>query len=333
MASYKKTKTGWSVRVSRRENGKLKQVYKAGFATKNEAKAFAQEIESAESIGNKREKTFADYFTEWHETYKSGKVAPSTYRKYLHVDKILHDHFPDTTLSDMTRQKYQAFLNDYGANHSKEMMSEVNVYVRSCVKSALYDEIIKKDFTIGIELPYDRSKTWSVEYLSLDEVKTLRFQPFFHDLVWSLTVDIDPAKPFFQDSDKIILRLAIRIVGSFETNHSTGQQQFFAASGVFDMHGMCNAVDANVCNKAIRAVEKPPFGNSMIFHRASLLRKCDGRIFFFVIKQSIVFFFQCFDHVIGKFVVRRRNAKLFAHAHQCAGEHVNLRVATGIEIL
>lgn len=173
MASYKKTKTGWSVRVSRRENGKLKQVYKAGFATKNEAKAFAQEIESSESIGKKREKTFADYFTEWHETYKSGKVAPSTYRKYLHVDKILHDHFPDTTLSDMTRQKYQAFLNDYGANHSKEMMSEVNVYVRSCVKSALYDEILKKDFTIGIELPYDRSKTWSVDYLSLDEVKTL----------------------------------------------------------------------------------------------------------------------------------------------------------------
>ena len=172
MASYKKTKTGWSVRVSRRENGKLKQVYKAGFATKNEAKAFAQGIESEDSI-EKKEKLFADYFTEWHATYKSGKVAPSTYRKYLHVDKILHDHFPDTELADMTRQKYQAFLNDYGTNHSKEMMSEVNVYVRSCVKSALYDEIIKKDFTIGIELPYDRSKTWSVEYLSLDEVKTL----------------------------------------------------------------------------------------------------------------------------------------------------------------
>ena len=50
MASYKKTKTGWSVRVSRRENGKLKQVYKAGFATKNEAKAFAQGIESEDSI-------------------------------------------------------------------------------------------------------------------------------------------------------------------------------------------------------------------------------------------------------------------------------------------
>lgn len=173
MASYKKTKTGWSVRVSRRENGKLKQVYKTGFATKNEAKAFAQEIESAESIGKKREKTFADYFTEWHETYKSGKVAASTYLKYLHVDRVLHKYLPGVLTTDMTRQKYQAFLNDYGANHSKEMMSEVNVYVRSCVKYALYDEIIKKDFTIGIELPYDRSKTWSVEYLSLDEVKTL----------------------------------------------------------------------------------------------------------------------------------------------------------------
>lgn len=41
MASYKKTTTGWSVRVSRRENGKLRQVFKSGFATKNEAKDFA----------------------------------------------------------------------------------------------------------------------------------------------------------------------------------------------------------------------------------------------------------------------------------------------------
>ncbi len=56
MASYKKTKTGWSVRVSRRENGKLRQVFKSGFATKNEAKAFAQEIESAESIGKRERK-------------------------------------------------------------------------------------------------------------------------------------------------------------------------------------------------------------------------------------------------------------------------------------
>lgn len=173
MASYKKTKTGWSVRVSRRENGKLKQVYKAGFATKNEAKAFAQGIESEDSIGKKREKTFADYFTEWHETYKSGKVAPSTYRKYLHVDKILHDHFPDTTLSDMNRQKYQRFLNDFGADHSKEMMSEISIYVRGCVKSALYDELIKKDFTIGAELAYDRTKTRQIEYLNFNEIQTL----------------------------------------------------------------------------------------------------------------------------------------------------------------
>ena len=173
MASYKKTKKGWSVRVSKRENGKLRQVFKSGFATKSEAREFAFEVENADPVKDEKKKLFADYFTEWHETYKAGKVAPSTYRKYQHVDKILHDHFPDVPIADMTRQKYQAFLNDYGANHSKEMMSEVNVYVRSCVKSALYDEIIKKDFTIGIELPYDRSKTWSVEYLSLDEVKTL----------------------------------------------------------------------------------------------------------------------------------------------------------------
>ena len=146
---------------------------KFSFATKSEARAFAFEVENADPAENEKKKLFADYFTEWHETYKAGKVAPSTYRKYQHVDKILHDHFPDVPIADMTRQKYQAFLNKYGSNHSKEMMSEVNIYVKGCVKSALYDELIKKDFTTGVELSYDRSKTRNVEYLNLDEIKAL----------------------------------------------------------------------------------------------------------------------------------------------------------------
>lgn len=40
MASYRKTSTGWGVRVSWRDaDGELKQKYKAGFKTKNEARA------------------------------------------------------------------------------------------------------------------------------------------------------------------------------------------------------------------------------------------------------------------------------------------------------
>lgn len=173
MASYTKLKTGWQVRVSRvDENGKLVQVSKSGFATKIEAKKYAAKLELANKL-KKESRLFADYFTEWHQTYKQGKVAASTYRKYLHVDKVLHEYFPHTRLEDMTRQKYQLFINLFGSNHSKEMMSQINIYVRGCVKSAIYDDLITKDFTAQIELSFNRDKTMDVEYLNVSEIKQL----------------------------------------------------------------------------------------------------------------------------------------------------------------
>ena len=46
MASYIKRKSGWQVRFSRvDERGKLVQVSKSGFATKDAAKKFAAELE------------------------------------------------------------------------------------------------------------------------------------------------------------------------------------------------------------------------------------------------------------------------------------------------
>ena len=173
MASYIKRKSGWQVRFSRvDEQGKLVQVSKSGFATKDAAKKFAAELELAANIKNE-DKLFADYFTEWHKTYKQGKVAPSTYRKYLHVDKVLHTYFPTEKLANMTRQKYQLFINEFGATHSKELMSQINIYVRGCVKSALYDELLKKDFTERVELSFNRQKTKNVDYLNVSEIKQL----------------------------------------------------------------------------------------------------------------------------------------------------------------
>ena len=137
MASYIKRKSGWQVRFSRvDEYGKLVQVSKSGFATKDAAKKFAAELELAANIRNE-DKLFADYFTEWHKTYKQGKVAPSTYRKYLHVDKVLHTYFPTEKLADMTRRKDQLFINEFVTNHSKELMSQTNVYMCAGATSLL----------------------------------------------------------------------------------------------------------------------------------------------------------------------------------------------------
>lgn len=47
MASYRKLSTGWKVTISQRDaQGKLHQVSKNGFATKNEAKLYAAAIEA-----------------------------------------------------------------------------------------------------------------------------------------------------------------------------------------------------------------------------------------------------------------------------------------------
>lgn len=171
MASYKKTKNGWSVRVSKRTGDDLKQIYKSGFNTKAEARKYVSDIESTNL--DQTNMTFPQYFEHWHKTYKENKLATSTYRKYIHVTNVLKNYFPYTKLRNMTRLDYQLFINKYGNTHSKEMMQEINIYVRACVKSAVFDSLILKDFTYGVELAFDKNKTRYIDYLNVEEIKKI----------------------------------------------------------------------------------------------------------------------------------------------------------------
>lgn len=175
MASYRKTSTGWKATVSTRKNGKLSQTSKRGFRTKNEAIKWASAIE-AENDGvtnRKKDVLFVDYFDKWVATYKENKLQSSTLRKYKHASKVLHTYFPDISIKNMRRSEYQHFLNDYGSNHAKETVQQINIAVRSCIKSAIFDDYITKDFTTNVELVYNRNNAKQVDYLSTDEIKQL----------------------------------------------------------------------------------------------------------------------------------------------------------------
>ena len=70
----------------------------------------------------------------------------------------------------MTREKYQHFIDEYGSSHSKSTVFKINSLIHACVKDAIYDEHLKKDFIQRTTLVYDKSKTWKVEYLNIDEM-------------------------------------------------------------------------------------------------------------------------------------------------------------------
>ncbi len=184
MASFRKTTTGWKVTVSKRDDwGKLKQVSKSGFSTKNEARLYAAKIEAKENgvISAKKDLEFAKYFDYWYKTYKENSVTESTLRHYILSSSIIRQYFGAKKLQKITRANYQAFINWYGANHSKETISKVNGHIRACVKNAILDDIITKDFTQRIELKYNDKHTLQVDYLNVREI-TLLINKIKHSL-------------------------------------------------------------------------------------------------------------------------------------------------------
>ncbi|WP_238333848.1 tyrosine-type recombinase/integrase [Ligilactobacillus saerimneri] len=175
MASIRQVNKRYKATVSKRIDGKLKQISKT-FDTMREARLWASRIEADQSLGAiKASKNilFSDYFKEWYTTYKAPKVAPITLSRYKIVYKVLKNNFKGVKLDKMNRTKYQRFINEYGASHAKDTVHKLNALVRSCVKSALLDEVIAKDFTQGIELVYNTNKTRKVDYLEYDELMKL----------------------------------------------------------------------------------------------------------------------------------------------------------------
>ena len=56
-------------------------------------------------------------------------------------------------------------------------------------------------------------------------------------------------------------------------------------------------------------------------------------IFSCIVKLTIVFFFQCLNHMVSIFVIWCRDFKFLSHADQCTGKHINFRMSSRIQIL
>lgn len=176
MASFTKRNGKWQARVSWRDaDGKLHQKSKAGFATKAQAKLYAAELESelGKGVDVSADPVFADYFEQWYKTYREPHLAKNSKNQYVASIKIIKSYFKQVKLKSINRSFYQQFINDFGKNHAKGTVERLHAQIKSCVKSALADGIITKDFTYGIKSSYNDSLTHHVEYLSINELKRL----------------------------------------------------------------------------------------------------------------------------------------------------------------
>ena len=176
MASITKLNGKWRVRVSWYDDqGKRHFKTKAGFPTKLEANRWARSIEVQKNDGSISNKSvaFADYFNEWFKTYKENKIVYTTAVKYRVIHRMLTEFFGNKAIDKITRRDYQNFINNYGSSHAPESVKKTNATIRACVKSAILDDLITKDFTQNVELIWNNDRVQKVDYLNVDEINRL----------------------------------------------------------------------------------------------------------------------------------------------------------------
>ncbi|MDT3392473.1 MAG: site-specific integrase [Bacillota bacterium] len=177
MANIVRHGKGWMARVYYQDNdGKRKSKSKGGFKTKGEAKGYAVILEKELLDGgslNDCDTPLPEYFWKWYETFKEPIISARTKKSYENTYSVLKKYFNGKALSDITRTAYQSFLTEYGKTHAKETIQKINVHVRACVKNALYDKLIPRDFTERTSVVFDKTRTQQIEYLNIAQMKKL----------------------------------------------------------------------------------------------------------------------------------------------------------------
>ena len=182
MGIYKAKNGTWFVNKSWTDKQGIRRYKtKRGFKTKRAAKQYELTLlnQLANGIDILTSPNFAEYFDQWVKTYKGtlehplNSIRPNTLREYLLDSKRIHQGFGNIKLTQITRLKYQKFINQFGATHSKVTVTKFHNHIRACVKFAINDGLINKDFTKGVVLNYNPHKKRKVTYLEDYQIKLL----------------------------------------------------------------------------------------------------------------------------------------------------------------
>lgn len=178
MASIIKRGKTYSVRVSFVDMfGNRKQKNKGGFRTKKEAEYWAAKNEVRKLDGDELIESsisFEQYFSDWYETKKKPELKRPTQVWYENTLRVIKECFPNVKLKDVTPDVYQKFITSYGTDHVRKTVVKINGHIRSAVKEAIKNDIIRKDFTDGVTISSKKeSKSSELKYLNADEMQSV----------------------------------------------------------------------------------------------------------------------------------------------------------------
>lgn len=116
----------------------------------------------------------ADYFEAWFNKYKANRTDV-TLHQYQNTLSVIKRYLPDVSLNKFDRDTFQTFLNEYGANHSKETVSKRKGHITACLKDALIDHDIILDPTKRLNIVYNNETQKDIDdkFLEIEDANKL----------------------------------------------------------------------------------------------------------------------------------------------------------------
>lgn len=177
MAIYK-LDTGWRADYSYYDSfGKRKKKSKRGFKTKRQASEWLTEvIKDINKIKNPYyDWNFVDYFDMNMELKINSGIKSETVNAWQAVrNYIVVKYFSNIKISELTREKYQHFLNEYSIGHTANTVKKRHQILNSVIQQAFHDGIISIDPTYNVRITGTKeSKDASEKFLEADELMNL----------------------------------------------------------------------------------------------------------------------------------------------------------------
>lgn len=123
--------------------------------------------------------SLVDYMQLWMDTYKKPVVSENTMTKYVTSKNIIESYFGDAKVRDITRTKYQRFINwyiddGYGHKHSKQSVEKLHSHTHQVLLSALDDGYLLRDPAVRAALGGTDGKQEEEKFLQADDFEKLR---------------------------------------------------------------------------------------------------------------------------------------------------------------
>ncbi|MCM0583514.1 site-specific integrase [Weissella diestrammenae] len=108
---------------------------------------------------------FPNYFDEWIAKYEKSDVARQTFITHYSAQKEVSEYFEGIKISDITKNVFQKFLNDFAETHAKSTVRGLSVNVGMVLKDAVSEGILDKDPTFRVKINGHASKDSSQKFL------------------------------------------------------------------------------------------------------------------------------------------------------------------------